>query len=90
MATANPEPIVADRSIEFETVTDRTPVGFRDNAAYALLLERARGKSPAELAAVSRRDVALAHLWQNPETLSRRADPPARARRCGCSGIRPS
>ena len=30
--------------IEFETVTDRTPVEFRDNAAYALLLERARGK----------------------------------------------
>jgi hypothetical protein len=66
--TANPEPIVADRSIEFETVTDRTPVGFRDNAAYALLLERARGKTAAELAQVSRRDVALAQLWQNPET----------------------
>ena len=38
MATEKPEPIVADRSIEFETVTDRTPVEFRDNAAYALLL----------------------------------------------------
>jgi hypothetical protein len=42
-------------------------VGFRDNAAYALLLERARGKTPAELAQASRRDVALAQLWQNPE-----------------------
>ena len=38
----NPEPIVADRSVEFESVTDRTPVEFRDNAAYALLLN-ARG-----------------------------------------------
>jgi hypothetical protein len=66
-ATANPEPIVGDRSIEFETVTDRTPVGFRDNAAYALLLERARGRSAAELAQVSRRDIALAQIWQNPE-----------------------
>jgi hypothetical protein len=66
-ATEKPEPIVPDRSAEFETVTDRTPVGFRDNAAYGLLLARARSKSPAELAAVSRRDVLLPHLWQNPE-----------------------
>ncbi|HEX3448588.1 MAG TPA: hypothetical protein VHS97_10070, partial [Isosphaeraceae bacterium] len=42
----NPEPIVADRSVEFESVTDRTPVEFRDNAAYAMLLKRARGHSP--------------------------------------------
>ena len=32
-----PEPVVADQSIEFETVTDRTPLEFRDNAAYSLL-----------------------------------------------------
>jgi hypothetical protein len=67
-ANDNPEPIVPDRSIEFETVTDRTPVGFRDNAAYALLLERARGQTPEQLAAISRRDVFLPHLWQNPES----------------------
>jgi hypothetical protein len=67
LVTEKPEPIVADRSPEFESVTDRTPVGFRDNAAYALLLERARSKSPDELAAVSRRDVLLPHLWQNPD-----------------------
>ena len=66
VATAKPEPIVADRSMEFETVTDRTAVGFRDDAAYALLLSRARGKSPAELAAMSRLDISLPHLWQNP------------------------
>ncbi|MFI5454383.1 MAG: hypothetical protein ACHRXM_02940 [Isosphaerales bacterium] len=64
---ANPERVVADRSDEFETVKDRAPLTFRDNAAYSLLLSRARGKSPAELAAVARRDVVLAHLWQNPQ-----------------------
>jgi len=62
-----PEPIVADRSVEFETVKDRAPIEFRDMAAYSLLLSRARGKTPAELAALSRRDVVLAHVWQNPE-----------------------
>lgn len=66
-ASVKPEPIVPDRSVEFETVTDRTSVEFRDNAAYALLLARARGNPPAALAAVSRRDVLLPHLWQNPE-----------------------
>jgi hypothetical protein len=67
VAADKPEPIVADRSMEFETVTDRTPIGFRDDAAYALLLKRARGRTADDLAAVSRRDVALPHLWQNPE-----------------------
>jgi hypothetical protein len=67
VATANPEPIVPDRSVEFESVVDRTPVEFRDNAAYALLLERTASKTPVELAAISRRDVYLPHLWQNPE-----------------------
>jgi hypothetical protein len=66
-ATEKPEPIIADRSEEFETVTDRTPISFRDNAAYSLLLGRAREKTPEELAAVSRRDIVLAHLWQNPQ-----------------------
>jgi hypothetical protein len=66
-ATEKPEPIIADRSEEFETVTDRTPTSFRDNAAYSLLLGRAREKTPAELAAIGRRDIVLAHLWKNPE-----------------------
>ena len=68
VATAKPEPIVADRSIEFETVTDRTPVGFRDDAAYALAPRRERATNrPPSWPAVSRRDVSLPHLWQNPE-----------------------
>jgi hypothetical protein len=62
-----PEPVVADQSIEFETVTDRTPIEFRDNAAYSLLLERARGHTDQELAAVARRDVLLTHLWESPK-----------------------
>jgi hypothetical protein len=66
-ATENPEPVVADTSMEFETVTDRTPISFRDNAAYSLLLGRARQKTAEELASASRRDIVLAHLWKNPE-----------------------
>lgn len=66
-AGAPAPPIEPDRSEAFETVTDRTPMGFRDNAAYAHLLRKARAKPPAELAAEARRDVALTHLWERPE-----------------------
>jgi hypothetical protein len=63
----HPEPIERDHSIEFESVTDRTPMTFRDNAAYALLLGRARDRTSADLARDSRRDVLLTHLWERPE-----------------------
>jgi hypothetical protein len=66
-AEEHPKPIVADRSIAFETVTDRTPMSFRDNAAFARLLERARSKSPKDLAGESRRDIVFTHLWERPE-----------------------
>lgn len=66
-AEPHPEPVVADRAEEFETVTDRTPMSFRDNAAYAYLLEKARKLTPVELAARSRRDILLTHLWERPE-----------------------
>jgi hypothetical protein len=62
-----PEPVVADTSAAFETVSDRTAMSFRDNAAYAYLLEKARKQSPTELARQSRRDVLLTHLWERPE-----------------------
>ncbi len=65
--TDRPEPVVADRSIEFETVTDRTPMSFRDNAAYTKLLDRSRTKTPDEIAAESRRDILLTHLWERPD-----------------------
>ncbi|MGO9465826.1 MAG: hypothetical protein ACLQIB_04110 [Isosphaeraceae bacterium] len=61
-----PEPVVPDRSPEFESVTDRTPISLRDNAAYSVLLARAREKSPSDLAAASRRDIFLPHLWETP------------------------
>ncbi|MDG3004102.1 hypothetical protein [Paludisphaera mucosa] len=66
-AGAPPVAVEPDRSEVFETVTDRTPMTFRDNAAYAYLLEKARAHSPTELAAQARRDVFLTHLWERPE-----------------------
>ncbi len=62
-----PEPVRPDPSVVFETVSDRTAMSFRDNAAYAYLLEKARDQSPSELARQSRRDVLLTHLWERPE-----------------------
>jgi hypothetical protein len=66
-AEPKPEPVVADRADEFETVADRTPMSFRDNAAYAYLLERVRKLTPVELAAQCRRDILLTHLWEGPQ-----------------------
>jgi len=65
--SGKPEPVVPDRSPEFESVTDRTPISLRDNAAYSLLLGRARAISAGALAAKSRRDIVLTHLWETPE-----------------------
>jgi len=42
-------------------------MSFRDNAAYVHLLEKARERTPAELAAEARRDVLGTHLWERPE-----------------------
>jgi hypothetical protein len=67
LAEPNPEPVTPDASPEFETVTDRTPMSFRDNAAYAKLLEQARARTAPELARECRRDVFLTHLWERPE-----------------------
>jgi hypothetical protein len=66
-AVSNPQPVVPDRSVEFETVSDRTAMTFRDNAAYTYLLEKARKFSPEELARNCRRDITLTHLWERPE-----------------------
>jgi hypothetical protein len=66
VAGTTPAPIVADRSPEFETVRDKTPLSFRDSAAYARLLARARETPASRLAAGSRRDVFLGHLIERP------------------------
>ena len=42
-------------------------MSFRDNAAYTKLLDRARGKTPAEVAVESRRDILMTHLWERPD-----------------------
>ena len=62
-----PAPIVPDNGPEFETVTDKTPLGLRDMAAYHKLLERARATSSAELDKEARRDIFYSHLWDRPE-----------------------
>ncbi len=62
-----PKPVEPDRSVEFESVSDRTPMTLRDTAAYSLLIHRARGKSAVQLAAESRRDLFLTHFWERPE-----------------------
>lgn len=66
-AGAPAPPVQPDTSEVFETVTDRTTMSFRDNAAYVHLLEKARSKTPDQLAADARRDVFLTHLWERPE-----------------------
>jgi hypothetical protein len=65
--SGQPPVVEPDRSIEFETVKDKTPLSFRDTAAYEKLLTEARDASPADLAAHSRRDIFFAHLLQQPK-----------------------
>ncbi|MHC5540014.1 hypothetical protein ACYOEI_17485 [Singulisphaera rosea] len=60
-------PIVPDRSVEFETVTDKTSLGLRDMAAYKKLLDQAKGKTPDVLARESRRDVLSIQVWERPK-----------------------
>ncbi len=62
-----PVAIVADPSPEFAGLRDKTPLSFRDTAAYATLLGRARGIDADSLAAQARRDLLFTHLWERPE-----------------------
>lgn len=64
---AVPSKIEPDPSPAFESVTDRTPIGLRDMAAYDLLLKRARETVAAELAREGRDDVYFTDLWERPE-----------------------
>jgi hypothetical protein len=61
-----PRPVVPDQAPEFESVTDKTPVGLRDMAAYVTLLKRVEATPPDALAGKGRRDILYAHLWDNP------------------------
>ncbi len=60
-------PVEADTGVEFQALVDKAPMQGRENAAYGLLLERARQIPPKELAAQSRRDLLFTHLWERPE-----------------------
>jgi len=54
-------------SLEFRAVEDRTRLTFKENAAYAELLDRARRTPAAKLAAKSARHVMFGQLWERPE-----------------------
>jgi hypothetical protein len=56
-----------DPAPEFQGLQDRYPMTARDNAAYATLLDRVRGLSPSELAAMARRDVRFSQVLENPD-----------------------
>lgn len=64
IADAPPLP-PADPDLAFRTVTDLTPLGLRDMAAYKLLIERARDGTNAN--GPPRRDVLFSQLIRRPE-----------------------
>ena len=66
VASGPPSAVVPDRSIEFESVTDKTTLSFRDSAAYSKLIEKARASTPDALALMARRDVPFNQLWERP------------------------
>lgn len=65
LAAADDPPPPAAEPI-FREVRDRTPLSYRENAAYAGLLRRARETPPDRLDAECRTDVLFADLASNP------------------------
>ena len=66
VAAASLKPVVPDTGIEFEALVDKAPMKIRDDAAYSILLRRARETSSKALAAEARRDIFWTHLWERP------------------------
>lgn len=66
IAAADLTPVEADVDVVFEAVVDKRPMQLRENAAYGLLLERARQTKLAELARAARKDLYWTHLWERP------------------------
>ena len=64
---ADLKPVQADSGIEFQAIVDRAPMKTRENAAYAILLDRVRSTPARDLAARSRRDLYFTHFWERPE-----------------------
>lgn len=63
---AGDPPPKPDTGPEFQGLLDKTPITFRDTAAYKTLLERVRETPPAQLRAQARRDVGFSQLVQTP------------------------
>ncbi len=59
-------PVEPDSGVEFGAIVDKTPMQLRENAAYSILLKRARDTSSADLAREARRDLYWTHLWERP------------------------
>jgi biopolymer transport protein ExbD len=57
---------LSPRSVEFEGVEDKLPMGFRDIAALAALFHQVQSAPPAELANTARRDVGIAEISTQP------------------------
>ena len=66
LAVDVPPPIPPDEGLEFRDVRDRAPISWRENLAYATLLERTRDTPAAELAKESRREVMMPNLYGRP------------------------
>ena len=62
-----PSKVEPDTAPAFESISDRTPIGFRDMAAYDLLLRRVRDTGTSKLARQSHGDVYFTDLWERPE-----------------------
>ena len=61
-----PTKVDTDRSLEFETVKDKTALSFRDSAAYAKLLKQTEEETAAALGSKARQDIFYAQLWGEP------------------------
>ncbi len=65
-ARAGDPPPKPDEGPEFQGILDKTPISFRDTAAYLTLLERVRQTPESELQAKARRDIGFSQLIQTP------------------------
>jgi len=60
------EPVVPESGIEFQALVDKAPMRGRENAAYSILLRKARETPEKTLATEARRDLFWTHLWERP------------------------
>ncbi|WP_435006796.1 hypothetical protein P12x_004273 [Tundrisphaera lichenicola] len=67
LQAASLKPVVPEQGVEFQAITDKSPVQGRESAAYAELLRRARQTPSSELATAARKDILYTHLWERPE-----------------------